>query len=481
MLQPRSIKRALTLWLGWGGGLILIAVAFMVNRLVQEAVQQRFDRSVLTRVESFATLTQINDGEIDLDFADEVMSEYEEPEGPGFFEIWLPGGFLLERSYSLAGHSLIDLINHPLPSPTFADVQLGPYRCRLVSAHFVPQDEDLDLDAEIHTRDTENALTVLVAFRRDDLDTDLARLRNIIFGSFLGLFVLLVLFSRFVVSRGLKPVKAIADRVGGLDANQLETPIMVDHVPDELSPIMTQLNGLLGRIDATIKRERRFTSDVAHELRTPIAELRSLTEVGLRFGDDHDYLKSVTADALDASIQLQRIVESLLRLTRADAGVERALIGAVRLAPLVARAVKLHASEARDRKVTWRTDLDMQDPVAADAEMIELVIANLVGNAFAYARPGSEVGIEVSRHELVARFAISNETNDLEQGDLESLFQRFWRKDTARGSSCHSGLGLALVESCCQLMNLQKGTRLDNSVFTVWIDFPRAEDAQPDG
>ncbi|MCB1045043.1 MAG: sensor histidine kinase N-terminal domain-containing protein [Acidobacteria bacterium] len=478
MDKPNSIRRTLMIWLVVGPGIILASATWLVVRRTDTLVQARFDRELMTRAETFATLTQVENGEIDLSFADELMLEYEHPEGPAYFEIWLPEGFLLERSYSLENQSLKAWVPEGLSSPSFVDVSINGTLCRVAVLQFIPENEDLDLDAQLHPADQQLAVTAMVALRRDGLDQDLRRLHGIIASAIGGAFLLLLAFSFWLVTKGLSPLTAIAQRVAQLNPAKLDRSLKVARVPAELVVVVDQINALLERIDHTMKRERQFTSDVAHELRTPIAEMRSLMEVGLRFKDDHEYLQSVAADAELSAIQLQHIVDCLLRLTRSDSGTEQARMAVLPLAPLVERVVLACSDVATRRGMSMKANIDPDVSVVADHDLLQLVLTNLIGNAVAYADEGTEVGIRCESDPTATRLIIENQTSDLDQADLPHMFERFWRKDIARSGGEHSGLGLALVSAYTDLMRMDMKVRLNEPIFTVTLMFTALEESQ---
>ncbi len=470
-----SIRGRLTALLILGPGIILCISGFLLNKLVGEKLLERFDRSLETKVLTMATLTMVSDGEIELHFGDEIMPEYEDPEGPGYFEVWLPEGLLLERSYSLEYHNLRKLIPDESHSPTICDVVIDEtISCRAMLIHFMPENEDQDIEANLHPQnaDPELVMTAIVAMRRDELDRDLAFMRWLILASFSGAFIAMILFSRWSVDYGLRPVHEIAAQVQAIKIDQREQTLSLDHLPQELRPIVDPINALLIRIEQAISRERQFTSDVAHELRTPLAELRSIAEIGARHVEDTEFIRTVMQDALDASMQLQNMVDSLLRLARSEGGVDRANTVKVPLVPIVEHVWKQLESDSQARQIQAQFEYEDRDArVAADTDMLQMVLTNLIGNAVFYAPEGGIVSVSASSSSQL-KLTISNPCVGLSEEDMTHLFDRFWRKDAARTSSTHSGLGLSLVSSYCALMNVDIEASLTNNIISFTLTFP---------
>ena len=155
---------------------------------------------------------------------------------------------------------------------------------------FVPQvedDEGEDVDVPLDPRtlaadSTYSAATLVVARSRENLD---ARLRASVFlmGFSAVLLAAIGLMIRLALRLGLQPLGVLGDQVRDLDAESLNQRLDLPAPPAEIQPMVAQLNGLLDRLEAAFTRERRLSSNLAHELRTPIAELRSVAEVGGRW------------------------------------------------------------------------------------------------------------------------------------------------------------------------------------------------------
>ena len=122
-----------------------------------------------------------------------------------------------------------------------------------------------------------------------------------------------------VVWRGLRPLQDVAARAAQIDEQSLHIRFPLDGLPAELQPICLRLNASLQKLQQAFQRERRFTADAAHELRTPIAELRALANVALR-GGDSGTSAVYFEDARDIAVQMERIVSNLLALARCHAG-----------------------------------------------------------------------------------------------------------------------------------------------------------------
>ncbi|HRX86852.1 MAG TPA: ATP-binding protein, partial [Phycisphaerae bacterium] len=282
----------------------------------------------------------------------------------------------------------------------------------------------------------------------------------------------------WVVRRSLAPVDELTRQIGALDAEDLGTRINVALLPGELAPVVDRLNELLGRLAATLMRERRFTGDVAHELRTPLAGLRMKLEVAVGRERSAEALHETVAACLEICLHMQRMVENLLHLVRADAGqletgqdrVNLDELVRARWAPLEGRAVQ------RNLHVTW--SLHSTRPVESDEELVALVIHNVLENAVAHTETGGEVHIATAAEDGAVRLAVRNTGCRIPPGEVDRVFERFWRADASSrpGDAMHCGLGLPLARTVLE----QVGGRIDaactrNGEFTVTVTLPAVQ------
>ena len=225
-------------------------------------------------------------------------------------------------------------------------------------------------------------------------------------------------------------------------------------MPAELLPIGQRLNDLLARLDASFARERRFSADVAHELRTPIAELRALAEVALKWPDDLAAARSALQDALAVALQMESIATGLLALARCEGGLLPVRPEAVPLDSLVDEIWQPLADQARVKKLSVRRGVPDGASWHTDPIALRVIVSNLLTNAVEYTPSAGEVRLRFEGSTGSERLLISNTTDHLRSEDLPYLFDRFWRKDASRTSSVHCGLGLALAKAYAESLGL---------------------------
>jgi two-component system sensor histidine kinase QseC len=248
-------------------------------------------------------------------------------------------------------------------------------------------------------------------------------------------------------------VNIVADHCASIDATRLSLRLPEEGLPPELKPICTRLNDLLSRLNSAFTRERRFTADAAHELRTPIAELRSIAEVALKWPDDSESCVRGLRDALDIAEQMETLVTTLLSLARSGDQEARVVLQPVFLHDVVAQCVRVLEKPIGSRAV--EIDVPADAFVMAEPSLLTSVLTNLLANAGEYARGDAAIRCIATRRAGGWTFSIENPCAKLEGEDLGHLFEPFWRRDHSRTDGGHAGLGLALVAAYCRLMHVQ--------------------------
>ena len=294
---------------------------------------------------------------------------------------------------------------------------------------------------------------VSVARPLDEVNEKLARLLWMMALTGLGSAALAWFWVRFVVKDGLAPLRRIADETEKIDVASLRDRFDERGLPLELQPIVRRLNELLVRMETSFTREQRFSADLAHEMRTPIAEAKMIAETAVKWPDEGG--PDAWKDVMASVERMESVVQSMLQLARIERESPQRTGTSFPLHPLIEECWSDHAGLAANRGVTIRVETTMEQTLEGDRAWWIHLLGNLLGNAANYADKNSEVVVSEGRASEGAVLSVRNSASQLDEEAVPHLFDRFWRADQVRGESEHSGLGLALAQACAEAMGLR--------------------------
>ncbi|MGQ3001975.1 MAG: heavy metal sensor histidine kinase [Hydrogenophaga sp.] len=250
----------------------------------------------------------------------------------------------------------------------------------------------------------------------------------------------------------LRPLLDLAAQTKAIDARRLGQRISLAEPAEELQPVIDQFNGLMHRVERTYVQLEGFNADVAHELRTPLANLIGQTEVALSRERSVAELEETLHSNLEELQRMAAIVNDMLFLAQADRGVKARRSAPVSLAELVQQVVEFHEAPMDERGL--RVTIEGDAHLSVDAPLIKRAISNLLGNAIRYADQGSALCVRIApESESGARLWVENTGPSIEASHLPRLFDRFFRADAARCEmeKPHHGLGLSIVAAIARM------------------------------
>ena len=359
------------------------------------------------------------------------------------------------------------------PTPEFAKIELPDGGSgRQVSFSFRPRiDEDLleeglddvrsEIPASIGSRIADSSdgrldesVTIVVAASTAEIEALVARL----FWLLLAVAIVSVTISLglifAVVWSSLIPLRRIAEKIEAIDEESLDNCLDPGPVPEELRPIVKRLDDLLHRIGSVMPRERAFSSEVSHELRTPLAGIRSTIEVCLNRPRDSEEYREALQTCQRICCQSQQMVESLMAISRIEAGDCRQVLITVDLAALIQDCLEDFVAHAELKNATVEASALEPISVEADVDKLRVVFRNLLQNAVNYCDDHGTIRIWSQCTNGSVQISIENTGNKVATADLPLVCERFWRGDAARtGTGEHFGLGLSLVKKLLTVMN----------------------------
>lgn len=276
-----------------------------------------------------------------------------------------------------------------------------------------------------------------------------------------------------LVRRGLKPLQMLAAQTAATGPAFPSRRIASATYAAELLPWILQFNAVLERAEQAYHQLEAFNADVAHELRTPLANMIAEAEVELSRPRTAEALRDALISNLEETRRLAAIVTDMLFLSKADRGATARLSAeAVSLAGQVRDVVEFHEAEIEQSGLHVRILGEAQ--LAIDTSLVRRAISNLLGNAIRYAHDGSTIDIRIDTQTDYAWITVSNRGNGIAADALPHLFKRFYRAERSRlGSSEHHGLGLAIVAAIARMHGGETRARSTESVAEIAFSISR--------
>jgi heavy metal sensor kinase len=431
----RTLRVRLTILYGILLALALVFYAVGTSLYLLHGLNKQLDMSLDRDIETVEGLIALSPGG-GVELRSREGEAHEEKHERGYLlEVWSVDSRLLYRSAGLDGT--------PLGAP--------------------PQLTGMRLDRSPHSYRLANGVRVRVANRLHRVDQQVVVVRLAlseeplwdefwdmisVFGAGLPITVLLIGFTGYMVAgRALRPVDAMAHRARKISAEQLNERLQIEDPDDELGHLGLAFNETLARLEKSFDQLRRFTADASHELRTPLTAIRSVGEVALQNPGDATYYRDTIGSMLEEVNRLTQLVESLLTMSRADAGqilLQRTAVGVLDVAKESAALLEVLAEE---KGQTIVVDGDAALSVWADRLILRQALINLIDNAVKYSPPRGRIDVLVKSIDRFVLIEVRDSGPGIPAEHLDKVFQRFYRVDKARArAEGGSGLGLSIVE-----------------------------------
>ncbi len=301
-------------------------------------------------------------------------------------------------------------------------------------------------------------------------------LQNILFGLLIATPFVLILSafgSYWLARRAFRPIHRLASTAREISARALDQRVPVPRAQDEVRDLSIIFNQMIERLERAFAQQRRFVADASHELRTPVAVIRSLTELAVaqpsNAEDNLMALREVNAEAE----RLGHLINDLLALARTDENQIKLDSEPVRIDLLAADVVASLEPLAVERHLTLCTANLNPATVMGDAARLIQIIISLVDNALIYTNAGGSVTLSVKVSDSLAYLIVRDTGIGIAQKDLEHIFERFYRADPARSKAVGgSGLGLAIADWLVRAQNGSISVESEpgrGSTFTVTL------------
>ncbi len=462
----KSIRRNILFASGLTTAILLTGLGVFIYFLVSHSLDRQFRILLTSRLGAVVAAMDIGrQGRINLDSPNDAFGNGRAAAFPRYVEVWNAQGQAVYKSRALAHYSLtfawptggrISFRNARLHE----DLYLGQ---ALALVHLESDEHDQQhgehhdgdsasqpkagSDSPSRSNTSAKIYIVAVAHSLESLnDTKTILAGSLVLGCGGAVLVsaaLLVL----IVSRGLAPVRLISQRIEAVGISDMSDRLTAAGVPAELAPIVQRLNELLARVHNAFTREKQLTADIAHELRTPIAGLRTTLELADKRTRSPAEYQTCVQNCLSVTLQMQVMVENLLTLSRLEGNQFNFSGGRIRVDSLVTELLEAFSTEIAARNLNIIGPNLKECWLSAPPGAVRMVIQNLLDNAISYTDHGGQVEIEVAPAAEGVWLRAANTGSRVAAQDSLRVFDRFWRGDEARTQSgLHAGLGLAIVK-----------------------------------
>jgi len=451
---------------------LLILFGVVIYTTMRRSLFEEFDFALEKMARTMAAAALVERGVIEVELAPELIPDFQQAQGELYFQYWVDDGPVLDRSASLAGADLPHFHDRG-EAPVLQSIVLPNGRpARAAGMRFRPAIEYARERPQGAIQTDEFPLvTVVVARETADVQSRLDYLLWLLIAAGMGTMAVGLLVSVVVITRSLGPVRKLARDIAAIHEDELTTRVGSSGLPDEVLPVVERLNELLQRLEAAFARERCFNSDVAHELRTPLAGIRSTLEVALSCDRSASEYRESLADTLEISKRLQSMVENLLMLARLDAGQTTFHREKIGLAELIDDCWLPFSKAAASRRLVFDNRIPADLVCVSDRQSLTTVFTNLLENGAEYTNAGGRLWATGTADGEGAQIEIANTGCRLTGEQVSHVFDRFWRADSARqDTGLHCGLGLALVRRISAALGISAVAKVDHQgVFTVVV------------
>ncbi|WP_433739596.1 heavy metal sensor histidine kinase [Pseudomonas putida] len=283
------------------------------------------------------------------------------------------------------------------------------------------------------------------------------------------------LLGAWAARSGLRPLRRMSAVAKGVSAQSLNARLPESNMPPELAEMAHHFNAMLGRLDDSFQRLSAFSSDIAHELRTPLSNLLTHTQVTLtRPRPIEDYREALHSN-LEELQWMAQLVNDMLYLAKADHGLLIPKREALDLAEETDLLLEFFAPLAEDARV--KLSREGQARVEGDRNMLRRALSNLLDNALRFTPAQGEIRIRIVNQTKGLHLIVENSGDGINEDLLPRLFDRFYRADPARheGSSEHAGLGLAITQSIVRAHGGQIRCESEQGWTRFMIELPKGD------
>ena len=262
------------------------------------------------------------------------------------------------------------------------------------------------------------------------------------------IIILAVVGGFYLAKKSLEPVERITLLAEEISVEKLNKRLNLALPDDELGHLASTFDGMLERLEESVKKQRQFTSDAAHELRTPLTAIRSIVDVTLHRDRSSEEYVSALLQIQNEIERLSSVIDDLLIITRLENTLPKREFAVFSVSALIWEVLETMMVLAKEKNIEIETDLQENLEIAGDRKHLSRAVFNLVDNAIKYTPENGKIRIAARLSESKERIEIIVEDNGIgiQLEDMERIFDRFYRVDRARSQTRGTGLGLSIAK-----------------------------------
>ncbi len=428
--RPRHVRARLTLWYVGVFGVVLAVYVAGASAFLFLNLRRGLDHDLAEDVETVEDLLSFGpDGHLRVSISSDPDAQAVENR---YVEIRSLTGDLLYRNSRLRGAAL-----GGVPEPGEGRGGYSQRSARL------PNGERIRVASRVHYVGSRPVL-IRLARSEDPLWHEFGQLLAVLLFGLPAALGIAGVLGYGLARRTLVPLDSMARRAEQITAERLSERLPVENPDDELGHLARVFNSTLARLEQSFEQLRRFTSDASHELRTPLTAIRSVGEVGLQKGGSSEYYRDIIGSMLEETNRLTRLVDSLLTISRADAGTIRLTPSNIPILELARESANLLEVLAEEKTQTLSVEGDEGVVVYGDRLILRQAFVNLIDNAVKYSPVGGSIAVRIARNDKRdAIVEVSDSGPGIDAEHRDRIFERFYRVDKARSRE-HGGAGLGL-------------------------------------
>jgi len=457
--------------------LMLLLSGWIAKTMIGRNILEEFDRTLDKQAIAIIGLTEQDEDGVELEIYREAMPNYFSTDSKEYFEVHDSVGNRLFASETIGERTFefeLPLNNQPV----FQDVSLANgFKGRAVRRSYFPKIDVEDEDEENNTDNlqpfhqageivkrsdiiiTPTQVVLTAVTSRKPLEEVLDELNLILIVTALITTSALVLLQNRAIKRAVRPINKLVNSLKSRTESDVETPLTMDTDIEELDVLSNSYNELLQSVSVGMEREKNFSSNLAHEIRTPIAEMQNLLEVNRQWPEDPALRDTLSSDLLHALKRMDHLVTNILAIGRGESG-QLDITGNYDLSKGIEAYLVTQENLMKQRSLMLSLGLDKTCVALKGGHQWPIILTNILSNAIEYSPESSQIDISLSSSNNQFSLKVANVTEDLEAQDVERVFDRLWRKDSSRTSDQHSGLGLSLVRTFAQILDYQLNAKM---------------------